>query len=114
MRLVSEMEIPMAIVLFSAFLGPVVGPIAGGYIAQQGEMGAGNESWRRTMRVMLFLASTVGAILVFIPETAKLAGHNEVPNSYLTAVKSPILLLSDPILLLLAVYLSLIYGILCV
>lgn len=65
----------MAIVLFSAFLGPVVGPIAGGYIAQLGEMGVGNESWRWIMWVMLILESTVGALLVFIPETARLAGR---------------------------------------
>lgn len=108
------MEIPMAIVLFSAFLGPVVGPIAGGYIAQQGEMGAGNESWRWIMWVMLIVASTVGAMLLLIPETARPTGHNNVPDCYLTAIQSPIILLADPILLLLAVYLSLIYGILCV
>lgn len=104
----------MAIVLFSAFLGPVVGPIAGGYIAQQGEMGAGNESWRWIMWVMLIVASTVGALLLFVPDTARPAGRREVPDSYLTAIQSPINLLADPILLLMAVYLSLIYGILCV
>lgn len=107
------MEIPMAIVLFAAFLGPVVGLIAGGYIAQQSEMGPGNESWRWIMWVMLILAGTVGVMLFVIPETATPTLH-EVPGSYLTAIQSPIALLEDPIVLLLAVYLSLIYGILCV
>lgn len=124
------MEIPMAIVLFSAFLGPVVGPVAGGYIAQQGEMTAGIESWRWIIWVMLILSSIVGGMLCFVPETARKPHNVHVPitprqslavrapqsakvqYSYLTSIRSPIILLQDPVLLLLAVYLSLVYGIL--
>lgn len=80
----------MAIVLFSAFLGPVVGPIAGGYIAQQGVMGAGNESWRWIMWVMLILAATVGGMLLLVPETFRPTGNRKAPDSYLTAIQSPV------------------------
>lgn len=100
----------MAFVMLSAFLGPIAGPIVGGYIVEIAP-GGDRESWRWTIWTMLILASPVGILLALLPETFR--QRKKTVDSYVTSITSPIVLLADPILLLLSIYLSLIYGILC-
>lgn len=106
----NDIDIPMALVMLSAFLGPIAGPIAGGYLVELGPGGV-NESWRWTIWILLILALAIGIILTWVPET--LQQTQKTVESYMTSIASPIVLLADPVLLLLSTYLSLIYGILC-
>ncbi|CAG7925403.1 unnamed protein product [Penicillium olsonii] len=119
--------------LFAAapFLGPVLGPIFGGYIAKA----SGGWQW-----VQGFLAAFSGAlclaILMFLPETyasvllqkraqalgkitgqvyrSKLDEKRMKPSKALTSALSRpwVLLFREPIVLLLSLYMSIVYGIL--
>ncbi|RPB15754.1 MFS general substrate transporter [Morchella conica CCBAS932] len=137
-----EVGIPLGFFILSAFLGPVAGPITGGYLAQYAPGGV-LESWRWIIWFMMILAGTLGLTLFWLPETfypvileresrkvnfkdismepgmdagiekkhavKAVAGWKEVCGS----MGRPIMLLiKDPIVLLMSMYLSLIYGIL--
>ncbi len=124
----------VAVAIFAAatFIGPVAGPIVGGFVTQS------HLGWRWTAWLTLIMAAFFGSIAVFVvPET--LAGtilqrraarlrhetknwalHSKLDEQRVTA--SDILtrylfrpfkmLVQEPILLLISIYLALIYGIL--
>ncbi|PLB51231.1 putative MFS multidrug transporter [Aspergillus steynii IBT 23096] len=124
----------VAIAMFSAatFVGPVLGPIVGGFITDS------HLGWRWTAWITLIASATFGLIaLVIIPETyapvilqkraARLrketgnwALHSALDESRPTAseivtkylVRPIQMLFLEPILLLITIYLALIYGIL--
>lgn len=137
-----EVGIPLGFFILSAFLGPVAGPVTGGYLAQYAPGGV-LESWRWIIWFMMILAGTIGLTLFWLPETFyplilereskkvnfkdismepgmdagieekqavnAVAGWEKVRGS----MGRPIMLLiRDPIVLLMSMYLSLIYGIL--
>ncbi|KAH8429433.1 MFS transporter [Aspergillus melleus] len=124
----------VAIAMFSAatFVGPVLGPIVGGFITDS------HLGWRWTAWITLIASATFGMIaLIIIPETyapvilqkraARLrretgnwALHSALDESRPTAseivtkylVRPIQMLFLEPILLLITIYLALIYGIL--
>ncbi|KIM93298.1 hypothetical protein OIDMADRAFT_173323 [Oidiodendron maius Zn] len=124
----------VAMCVFSAatFIGPVVGPIMGGFITQS------HLGWRWTAWITLIMAALFGAIGIFIvPETshsrilqiraqkirletknwAVHAKADESPLDIHTLVSKYLLrpftmLVQEPILLLISIYLAYIYGIL--
>ncbi|KAI2002313.1 MFS siderochrome iron transporter 1 [Ophidiomyces ophidiicola] len=126
----SERGLAMGMFSLAPFLGPVLGPIIGGFIGM-------NEGWRW---VEGFLAIFSGVLWIFgsllIPETyapvllrkravtlSKLSGkvyrsrididqgRVTVREAFITALSRPwILLLREPIVLLLSIYLAIIYG----
>ena len=124
--------VSVALFAASTFLGPVVGPIAGGFIVHS------HLGWRWTAWVTLIAASVFGIIAVFtVPETfapvilqrraARLrletrnwAFHSaldehiptmaEIVTKYLSRPLRMLFL--EPILLFITIYISLVYGIL--
>ncbi|KAI0666449.1 MFS polyamine transporter [Trametes maxima] len=125
-----------ATALFSAgvFVGPVLGPIAGGFLASS------SLGWRWVFWIMMIFAGTCTAVaVIFLPETyapvllqrkarrlrkADPQGNAEVyaehersdwsPRGILhRTVYRPVQMLSqEPILMLVTIYLSLVYGVL--
>lgn len=121
----------MAMSVFSAapFIGPVIGPLIGGYIGD-------NAGWRWLYWVQLIFSGCVYAVLIFIPETShtqilkKRAKHlrkitNDDTYRALSELKirslsetaketlgRPIILLSELIVFLITIYMSIIYGLL--
>lgn len=122
----------VAMSVFSAapFLGPVAGPLIGGYIGD-------NVGWRWLYWVLLIFSGAVYiAIVIFLPETShsqilklrakklrKLTGDEKYRS--LTELKTrtvsetvketlcrPIILLSELIVFLITIYMSVIYGLL--
>ncbi|KAG9123635.1 hypothetical protein FRC07_014431 [Ceratobasidium sp. 392] len=88
---------PFALIILavSPLLGPVCGPLVGGFIAQS------NISWRWNFWVMLIFSGVVLALYVaFVPETV----------SHLASAAP--MLVYEPIVLFLSLYTALIYGIL--
>ncbi|GME90140.1 hypothetical protein B5S29_g3368 [[Candida] boidinii] len=122
----------LAMTVFSAapFLGPVIGPLIGGYIGD-------NAGWRWNYWVLLIFSGVVYAFLVvFLPETShstilkrrakslrKLTGdetYRALPELKIRTMKEvvnetllrPIILLSETIVFLITIYMSIIYGLL--
>lgn len=146
--IVKEIGIPLGFVLLSAFLGPVAGPIVGGYLTEYAPSGATHlESWRWIFWFMLIVSAILGLNFFWLPETylpeilakkAKEVNFRDIPmepGMYSStedivhdqkrpeglaewaklrrSMARPILLLiQDPIVLLMSLYLSLIYGVL--
>lgn len=126
----SQRGLAMSLFAAAPFLGPVVGPIAGGFLGQAA-------GWRW---VMGLLAAVSGLFWIlgslFVPETyapvllrkraAKLSkmtgqvyvskmdndrGRTTLPQTMKTAIVRPwILLFKEPIVLLLSIYMAIIYG----
>lgn len=122
----------LAMSIFSAapFIGPVVGPLIGGYIGD-------NAGWRWLYWVHLIFSGCVYvAVVVFLPETShaqilktrakqlrKLTGDSRyrslselkartVSETVRETLGRPIVLLSELIVFLLTIYMSIIYGLL--
>ncbi|OUM51996.1 hypothetical protein BVG19_g1143 [[Candida] boidinii] len=122
----------LAMTVFSAapFLGPVIGPLIGGYIGD-------NAGWRWNYWVLLIFSGVVyGFLVVFLPETShstilrrrakalrKLTGdetYRALPELKIRTMKEvvnetllrPIILLSETIVFLITIYMSIIYGLL--
>ncbi|KAF7368719.1 MFS general substrate transporter [Mycena venus] len=125
-----------AVSLFAAsvFLGPVMGPVVSGYILQSGLV------WRSIFWVMMIFAGTCTVIMIFtLPETyapiillkkvkalrkADPAGHKQLFAAHekqdwsvrgvlsRTFFRPFQMLASEPILVLITIYLSLVYGVL--
>jgi multidrug resistance protein len=122
----------MAMSVFSAapFLGPAIGPLVGGYIGD-------NAGWRWLYWVMLIFAGCVYAVMIFVlPEThhqtllkkrsrilRKLTGDasyraiSEINTRKMKEIVHetllrPLILLREPIVFLITLYMSVIYGLL--
>lgn len=122
----------LAMTLFSAapFLGPVVGPLIGGYIGD-------NAGWRWLYWVLLIFSGCVYlATFAFVPETShsqilkarakklrKLTGDDRYRSLAELKIRSlketvnetlmrPLILLSEVIVMLVTLYMSVIYGLL--
>lgn len=122
----------LAMSIFSAapFIGPVVGPLIGGYIGD-------NAGWRWLYWVHLIFSGCVyAAVLLLLPETShsqilkvrakklrKLTGDDRyrslselktrtVSETVKETLSRPIVLLSELIVFLLTIYMSIIYGLL--
>ncbi|ORY77417.1 major facilitator superfamily domain-containing protein, partial [Protomyces lactucae-debilis] len=119
---------PMALYSASPFLGPVIGPLVGGYINQY-------THWRWTFYVMMVWTFLLWlGIIFFVPETfapallvkiareRRAAGENvqaplevsdkTIPQTILTNLKRPFILLIEPIVLLLNTWTSVLLAIL--
>ncbi|KAI5780379.1 major facilitator superfamily domain-containing protein [Geopyxis carbonaria] len=119
---IEEVGVPVGLLSISAFLGPVAGPIAGGYLLQYAPGGV-LESWRWTMWFMLIVSGVSGLNFLWIPEThASTIKRNSEKQKTGTEglgklLKRSIgrtieLLVMDPIVLLMSLYMALIFGIL--
>lgn len=122
----------LAMSVFSAapFIGPVIGPLIGGYIGD-------NAGWRWLYWVQLIFSGCVyAAVVLFVPETShsqilkvrakklrKLTGDERYralvelkPRTMKETIKEtlgrPIILLSELIVFLITIYMSIIYGLL--
>ncbi|GME75770.1 unnamed protein product [Ambrosiozyma monospora] len=130
MFLASQRGVAMTVFSAAPFLGPVIGPLVGGYIGD-------NVGWRWIYWVMLIFSGVVYALtVVFIPETShtiilkkrakklrKLTGDDryraiiELKTRTLgevakTTLLRPMVLLSEVIVFLITIYMSIIYGLL--
>jgi MFS family permease len=125
----SERGLAMGLFALAPFLGPTIGPIAGGFLGQ-------NEGWRWVSGMMTIFAGVMWILgLVFVPETyapvllrkraAKLSamtgkvyctkedakGRTSSRQALSTAMVRPwILLFKEPIVLVLSIYMAIIYG----
>lgn len=136
-----ELGLPVGLFALSAFLGPVAGPISGGYLAQFAP-GGKLESWRWTQWVMAMFGGVLLLVLAWMPETyaptlamrkrktekkrakqnaedpemEKLERHvtaSEMGGQVMESIFHPFeLLVKDPIVLLMSLHMSMIYGIL--
>ncbi|KAF8980584.1 MFS polyamine transporter [Cyathus striatus] len=98
---------------FSVFLGPVLGPIVSGFIANS------NASWRWIFWVMMMFAGTYAPVLL-LKKAKRLRKEDPVGNKEVFAEHEkedgplwvlPFVMLSmEPILLLITIYLSVVYG----
>ena len=122
----------------ATFIGPAVAPVVGGFVVQQGPTLAGTESWRWTEYLTAILAFALGITSFFIVpetfaqrllhdkaqrirfETKNWAVHSKQDEQRLTVgniaekylLRPATMLVLEPILVLITVYMSLIYGIL--
>lgn len=128
--LIKERGTAMSIFSAAPFLGPAIGPLIGGYIGD-------NVGWRWNYYVLLIFSGCVyGAAVVLLPEThhqtllkrrakklRKLTGDERYravselqPRSLSKVVNEtlarPLILLMEPIVFLITVYMSVIYGLL--
>ncbi|KAK0113187.1 MFS siderochrome iron transporter 1, variant 2 [Cadophora gregata] len=126
----SERGLAMSIFAAAPFLGPVIGPIVGGFLGQ-------TKGWRWVEGLMAIFTGALWIIgALTIPETytpvilrrraAKLSkmtgkvyrsatevshGTKTISQEFKTALSRPwILLFSEPIVLLLSIYMAIIYG----
>lgn len=126
----SDRGVAMSIFSTAPFIGPVIGPLIGGYIGD-------NAGWRWLYWVFLIFSGVVYAfVVVFVPETShsqilkKRAKHlrkitNDDTYRALTELKQrtlsetaketlarPLVLLSELIVFLITIYMSVVYGLL--
>ncbi|KAI9676720.1 MAG: hypothetical protein M1822_008283 [Bathelium mastoideum] len=116
----SERSVPLALYTAASFLGPVVAPIAGGFISQY-------TTWRWNYWVVTIISGTVFlAMLLFLPETyptallrrkCRRAGvpppQKSLADLYVVSLRRPIImLLTEPILASLSLYMALVFAIL--
>lgn len=126
----SDRGVAMSIFSAAPFLGPVIGPLIGGYIGD-------NAGWRWLYWVLLIFSGVVyAAVVIFLPETShsqilkrraknlrKLTGDNtyralcELKQRSLSetakeTLARPLVLLSELIVFLITMYMSVIYGLL--
>lgn len=126
----SERGIPVAIFAAGPFLGPVLGPIVGGFTGEYA-------GWRWVMGVMTAVSGALCIVgTLFIPETyapvilerrakalSKMTGRvyrtplqiggarPSLVQSFRTALSRPwMLLLREPIVLIMSIYLAIVYG----
>lgn len=121
----------MALFSMMTFVGPSLGPVIGGFLAL-------DEDWRWTFYVLLWLAGVTSAFMFTIPEThpatvllnkakriraLKIPGFENVQTPaeaanlslvriFKVALSRPWQILVDPISLLVAVYMSVVYALL--
>ncbi|KAH6878459.1 MFS multidrug transporter [Alternaria rosae] len=113
-------SVPFALFTTSSSLGPVLGPVAGGFISQQ-------LNWRWLYWVVTIVAAIVyTAMLFFLPETytttllqSKLAKtgrkspRRSSKDQYATSLTRPwLMLFTEPILFVLGLYSAFVWGIL--
>lgn len=125
----SERGFAMALFALAPFLGPTIGPIAGGFLAD-------SKGWRWVQGTMAIFVGVMWILgLVFVPETygpvilrkraAKLssmtrkvyrtredaAGRMSTSSAITTSLVRPwILLFKEPIVVVLSIYMAIIYG----
>ncbi len=124
----AERGVGVAVFAASPFLGPAIGPIVGGYLGM-----ATNWKWVEGV-LALFCAAITAVFLLFVPETyaptilrkraktltqatgRQYAYHGDVekpfdiPQHFKVALVRPWLLLLEPIVFLLSLYIAIIYG----
>jgi multidrug resistance protein len=126
----SERGLAMGLFALAPFLGPTIGPIAGGFLAE-------SEGWRWVMGMMAIFSGVMWILgVIFVPETytpvllqkraQKLSlltgkvyrtkedaasGKISAAKALSTALVRPwILLFKEPIVLVLSIYMAIIYG----
>ncbi|KAL0638206.1 hypothetical protein Q9L58_002822 [Maublancomyces gigas] len=123
----NELGPPMGLFTMAAFSGPVVGPIAGGFIADYLHS---SESWRWSFWIPFIISGVLGLNWLWLPETyqitlleakAKKAGHQALHAEggkskaaiFRVAVGRPLhMLVFEPTVLLVSLYISFLFGIL--
>lgn len=130
MWLTNERGVAMSVFSAAPFLGPAIGPLVGGFVYD-------NAGWRWIYWVMLIFSGVIYALVViFLPEThhqtllKKRAKHlrkitgddtyraiSELEKRSLgeivhSTLFRPMILLTEPIVFLIAVYMSVLYGLL--
>jgi multidrug resistance protein len=125
-----ERGVAMSVFSAAPFLGPIIGPLIGGFIFD-------NVGWRWLYWVLLIFSGVIYAILVvFLPEThhqtllkrraAKLrkvtgdSTYRAISELQVRSLKEiakntllrPLVLLTEPIVFLLTIYMSIVYGLL--
>ncbi|KAI9837663.1 MAG: hypothetical protein M1837_002923 [Sclerophora amabilis] len=116
----SERTVPLALFSAASFLGPVIAPTVGGFIAQY-------TSWHWIFWVVLILGGSVYIIMFFLlPETyaprllqdaarqsSPTPGNTNLRAQYAATLTRPwLMFFTEPILFLLSLYMALVYGIL--
>ncbi|GME22602.1 mfs multidrug transporter [Neofusicoccum parvum] len=118
----SHRSVPLALFTAASFLGPVIAPIVGGFIAQYSQ-------WRWDYWIVAIISGlSYIAMLAVLPETytpvllakkrARLAGRQPADSpspkiDYYTTLTRPwVMLFTEPILFLLSLYMAFCYGIL--
>ncbi|KAI5780430.1 major facilitator superfamily domain-containing protein [Geopyxis carbonaria] len=122
----SELGPPLGVFSLTAFLGPVAGPIIGGFVTQYATH-TDLDSWRWNFWILFALTGVLGINFVWLPETRRsvllhrkalrlgLPPPSAAPQSelYRAAILRPITLLCrDPVVLLVSVYTAFLFGIL--
>jgi multidrug resistance protein len=122
----SQRSVPLAFYTVASFCGPVLAPIIGGILTQY-------VSWRWNFWVVLIVSAAIYSVLViWLPETypprllqRKLEGHGTAKAEFsgqrrkslrnlfaLTLTRPWIILVTEPILISLSLYMAFVYGVL--
>ncbi|KAH8807994.1 MFS multidrug transporter [Xylogone sp. PMI_703] len=112
-------SVPLALFSAASFLGPVIAPTIGGFVSQY-------TTWRWNFWIVLILSGTIYvSMIIYVPETyaAKLEkqdgcgrgthSQDRIQRQLYTSLTRPwVMLLTEPILLSLSLYMAFLYGIL--
>ncbi|KAH8155203.1 uncharacterized protein LAJ45_00212 [Morchella importuna] len=122
----NELGPPLGLFTMTAFLGPVAGPIVGGFIVEYIKNSA---PWRWSFWVQLILSGVLAPNLIWLPETyattllekkAKAlgrplpgGGRKAQSKVFKVAIWRPLeMLVFEPVVILVSVYISFLFGIL--
>lgn len=127
-HLANELGPPLGLFTMTAFLGPVAGPIVGGFIVEYIKNSA---PWRWSFWVQLILSGVLAPNLIWLPETYAATllekkakglgrplpggGRKAQSKVFRVAIWRPLeMLVFEPIVILVSLYISFLFGILFV
>ncbi|RPA91641.1 MFS general substrate transporter [Choiromyces venosus 120613-1] len=114
-----ELGPPLGLFTMTAFLGPTLGPVIGGFIVEYMK----GESWRWCFWIQVIITGAMIPAMLWLPETyaatiieqktGKPLRRKSKPEVFGTAIWRPLqLLFLEPIVLLVSLYISFLFGIL--